>query len=276
MNNEIDFRLLREVQNTQLEILIEFDRICSIYNLKYQLFSGTLLGAIRHKGFIPWDDDIDVAMAREDYEKFLEVCNNELKSKYFLQNYQTDVKFFRQYSKLRINNTKYVEKAYESLDIHQGIFIDIFPMDKVMPNTLREFVRCKILLFVWYINRIRNIGCNSNNKFKNILSRVIQLSNKIVKKSTFDRFEYKILTLFNNKETGYFNHMTNKVTKERFNRFLIKEGEFNDTIMYEFEGYKFPIPRNYHKYLTQIYGDYMEFPPAEEQKPHHDIIKIKV
>ena len=89
--NELDVGI-RDVQMIQLEILLEFDRICRKNNIKYQLFAGTLLGAVRHKGFIPWDDDIDVCLLRDDYEKFLDVCLRDLDPGFFLQTYETDEK----------------------------------------------------------------------------------------------------------------------------------------------------------------------------------------
>ena len=84
---------LKELQNIQMEILVEFDRICKKNNIKYQLFAGTLLGAIRHKGFIPWDDDIDVCMLRKDYIKFLNACESDLRENYFLQTFETDEQY---------------------------------------------------------------------------------------------------------------------------------------------------------------------------------------
>ncbi|HLR20769.1 MAG TPA: LicD family protein [Tissierellaceae bacterium] len=276
MKNSIDEETLRKVQLIQLEILVEFDRICKINNLQYQLFSGTLIGAIRHKGFIPWDDDIDVAMTRKDYERFLNICNDYLGSDYFLQNYDTDPNFHRQFSRIRKNNTKYIQYSYENIDIHHGIFIDIFPMDDVIPDNILEKLRDKTLLAMFHINRLRNLGVNSEaNIIKKIAGKVIEGSNSIIKKSTFDRRKTKIMKAFQEKDTDYINHLTNTTTPERFKRFLIKKEDFYDTIEWEFEGYKFPIPRNYHQYLTNIYGDYMELPPEEERKPHHGIIEIE-
>lgn len=276
MNYEISPDILRKIQLIQLEILIEFDRICKRNGLEYQLFSGTLLGAIRHKGFIPWDDDIDIAMTRRDYEKFLKVCNGDLNSDYFLQNYNTDPNFFRQYSKIRKNGTKYLEYAFKDIDIHHGIFIDIFPMDSVLPNSFLENIRCKTLLILWKLNRVRNRGVSPDaNILKRIIASWIKASNKIIKKPVLDKLERNILTLFNDKKTGYLNHLTNRTTMTRFKQFLINDEDFNNIIEWEFEGYSFPIPKSYHRYLTNIYGDYMKLPPKDLQQPHHDIIGIE-
>src|SRR5699024_7471673 len=136
---------IKEVQKDQLDILIEFDRICKKNNIKYQLFAGTLLGAIRHKGFIPWDDDIDVCMLREDYEKFLNICNKDMKNEYFLQTYNSDTNYIMQFAKLRKNNTIFLERVTANCDIHHGVYIDIFPLDDVRPNTLMGNFQQKLL-----------------------------------------------------------------------------------------------------------------------------------
>src|SRR5690625_2091621 len=275
MSPKADYSLLRQVQLVQLEILLEVDRICRKHEIRYQLFASTLLGAVRHKGFIPWDDDIDVAMETNEYEKFLEVCKSSLDNKFFLQNNNTDPNFFRQYSKIRMNNTKYVEHTFKDIDMHQGIFIDIFPMDKVKPGSIIENIRCGGLYILWIINNIRNVGVSSDaNLFKKIIGGVVKLTNKFIKKSTFDKFERRILTSFNNRRTGYFNHLTNKVTKDRFKKYLIKENYLKETMLGEFEGNKFPIPKNYDEILSNLFGEYMRLPPEEERKPHHNIIEL--
>jgi lipopolysaccharide cholinephosphotransferase len=257
METEINPEILRKVQVVQLEILLEFDRICKENDLPYQLFSGTLLGAIRHKGFIPWDDDIDVIMKRNDYEKFLSICDKQLNPKYFLQNYNTDPKWYRQFSRIRKNNTKYLQASYKEMDMHHGIFIDIFPMDVVKVNSILERVRCKILYIFSKLNRIRNREIFPHLSLsRRIIHRLIKTSNIFIKKPVFDRLETRIMKLFNNKKTGYFNHYTNGVTRQRFDSYLMEEEDLDDIINGKFEGYSFPIPKNYHRLLTQLSHHY--------------------
>ncbi len=216
-------------------------------------------------------------MLRKDYERFIKICNNYLKPGFFLQTNKTDPEFYRQYAKLRKDNTKYVEFLSRNKNFHQGIFIDIFPMDNVIPRSLLEKIRCRTLLFLWKPNRIRNIGVSPNSAFiKKVVGKILKFSNKIIKKSTYENIEKLLLTMFNYKCTGYVNHLTNRSTAERFRRFLIKEEDFLNIIEWEFEGHKFPIPQNYNGYLTNIYGDYMKLPPKELRKPHHDIINIEI
>ena len=117
------------LQEEGLKILSEFHRICEAHNLLYILDYGTLLGAVRHKGFIPWDDDIDVSMPRKDYEKFLEVCEYSLKESFLLQTNKTDPNYFYPYAKLRISDDRLKENLVSHFDMIHGPWIDIFPFD---------------------------------------------------------------------------------------------------------------------------------------------------
>lgn len=120
---------LRQLQLCELEILDEFVRVCEKYGLQYYLVGGTLLGAIRHQGFIPWDDDIDVAMPREDYDRFADVAAAELGPQFFYQCPETDPYYFLTYAKVRKNGTKIYEERFKNAQFHKGVFIDIFPLD---------------------------------------------------------------------------------------------------------------------------------------------------
>lgn len=120
---------LRRLQLAELEILDAFVRVCEKFGLRYYLVGGSLLGAVRHQGFIPWDDDIDVAMPREDYDRFADVAALELGPRYFYQCPETDPHYFLTYAKVRKNGTEVYEERFKNARFHKGIFIDIFPLD---------------------------------------------------------------------------------------------------------------------------------------------------
>ena len=122
-----------KVWKIELDILMELDRICRKYDLRYFLDSGTLLGAVRHKGFIPWDDDIDLTMPRKDYDRLIEIASQELKSPYYLQHITTDPKYPGLHVKIRNTDTTAIIKSWLFTDVNQGIFIDIFPLEG-LPN----------------------------------------------------------------------------------------------------------------------------------------------
>ena len=129
--------VLKKLQETQLEILDEIVRICEKYGLHYFLMFGTLIGAIRHKGFIPWDDDLDIGMPRDDYDKFMEVAKTELDERFYLQNSDTEPRYWLSFANVRKNNTLFDEASLAKMpeDIHKGIFVDIFPLDYVKKNS---------------------------------------------------------------------------------------------------------------------------------------------
>ena len=125
-------KYVRKLQLTELDILKEIDRICKKNNIDYTLYGGSLLGAIRHKGFIPWDDDIDVAMTRKNYNKFIKACKYDLGDKFFFDSYETNKKYALFYGKVKLKNTLFVEKKnYDNYDETSSIWVDIFPLDAV-------------------------------------------------------------------------------------------------------------------------------------------------
>ena len=120
---------MNELKQQQLDILKAFIKVCNKYNLEYFLVYGTALGAIRHKGFIPWDDDIDVAMPRKDYDKYIELQKEYEGTPYFIQTFKSDPCYIYNYAKLRDSSTTFLENAFKNHRINQGVFIDVFPVD---------------------------------------------------------------------------------------------------------------------------------------------------
>ena len=268
---------LKNVKLTELELLLEFDRICKLYNIRYQLFGGTLLGAVRHHGFIPWDDDIDVCMLRSDYEFFLQVCGNELDGKYFLQTNKTDPKSVLQFAKIRKNGTVFENVTDCNPSTHTGIYIDIFPLDNVKPNTFSG--RRQYRQFDFYYKIVTSSEFNRVKNAKSLVKRATRLFffmlQKIIPKSYFDLKLLKVLTKFDREETKYVNHLTNGTSGKRPIWFLREKNTFYDCIDVEFEGHFFPAPKNYDDVLRQRYGDYWELPPENERTPHHGIIRVE-
>ena len=130
---------LRDLQSILLKMLNDITKICDENGIQYFLDGGTMLGAVRHHGFIPWDDDVDIAMRREDYEKFLNVCKTKLNQElYFLQNEQTEKNYIHAFTKIRLNGTHIIEEFSKNVDIHNGIFIDVFPYDNVPDGSIRR------------------------------------------------------------------------------------------------------------------------------------------
>jgi len=256
---------LKKLQAELLDLLIEFDRICNKYDIPYFLYGGTLLGAIRHKGFIPWDDDIDVAMFRDDYNKFKSIVEIELdKDKYFFQNQETDKFYNWVFARLRKNNTVYKREGQEHLKYHDGIFIDIFPLDDISENKFKQnltLYMCKLCKKALWAP----VGIKYG---KNIIHRnVFKLLNLIPRSRIISIYEYFAIK-FNKQKTGL-------IASHNAFSIVLKKEWYESSKKVEFEGLKFNAPAQYHEFLKARYGDYMKLPPKEDRVGHHYVSYIK-
>lgn len=246
----------REHQLLLLEMLKDFDAVCKKHEIPYTLFAGTALGAVRHQGFIPWDDDLDILMLREDYERFFAVASSELDpDTYYLQHEFSDhwPLFF---SKLRRNHTAAIEK-YHPRDpkVHQGVYIDIFPCDNL--SDLRfvrklQFMAAKVVIAKCLERR----GYETDSKLKKVF---ILLCHCLPLKPLW-RFSIHR----KNKNTAMvhsFFGCGTKYSKSVFDRSWITE-----LTELPFEDGKFPVSAHYDELLHALYGDYMKMPAPEERK----------
>lgn len=268
---------IKEIQKIELEMLLEFDRICKKHGIKYQLFAGSLIGAIRHQGFIPWDDDIDVCMLRSEYNKFLAVVEKELQNQYFFQTYKTDLNYMNKFAKFRKNGTVFKEMLVREVDMHHGVYIDIFALDNIEPNTLRgKFQIWQIrAIDSFFKHRLRVRHANMEPGFKKFNSKLKYHLIKIIpiEKVKVENFVMNIMKRFNNIETKYVADLSNP-GKGNLEKFIIEKDVFDNSIEWEFEGHLFPIPRDYDKILTKAYGDYMKMPDEFDRVSHHNIVEI--
>ncbi len=255
---------LRKLQLEMLTLLIEVDRLCREHNIQYFLSYGTLIGAVRHKGFIPWDDDIDIEMCREDYEKFCSICENELDtSKFFLQNQQTDKNYNWVYGKLKLQNTSFIRSGQEHLKQKDGIFIDIFPLDNISSNRFRQKVSlkaCKICRRLLWASVGRKMV---RNKFSRAAYTALSCIPKKVVTSIFDVFAKS------DKKTPYL------AAHNYFSGYIFKREWFSEAVTVEFEGHRFYAPIGYHEILSSIYGDYMQLPPVKQRYGHTYVSYIR-
>lgn len=261
---------LRKLQLAELEMLIELDRICRKYNINYIIDAGTLLGAVRHGGFIPWDDDIDVRMLRKDYEKFCRVCKKKLDDRYFLQNHKTDDGYRWGYARILKKGTVYIRKDHEELKSKNGVFIDIFPSDDI-PE--------------------KGIGYHFCNAFSWLCRKMLYSElGKIHASKLSSRIGFAFLDIFPKKwaHNGYdFMRIMFKDDKSKKVR-CFGWGSSEETIGYQrewfqntrdirFEGIVVKAPVKTHEFLVHSYGDdYMTPPPENERRPRHTAVYIKL
>ncbi len=260
---------LKKMQRIQFSMLQEVDRICRKYNILYSLDGGTLLGAIRHKGFIPWDDDIDVIMLREEYVKFKEACNKDLDTeRFFLQDYQTDPEYRWGWAKIRRKNTEHIRPGQESLKHKTGIFIDIFVADQVPDNPIIK----RIHHFICYVIRKILYSPLGIEQAKNIFEKgVYRCLNRFTKNQAFAMRDW-LARQSNKKKSKLISHYTFEYPKSC--KYGLPRKCFDEFIEVEFEGQLFKVFKEYDIYLRSHYGDYMKLPPVEQRVPHCSVSVI--
>ena len=269
---ELSDKDLRKLQINLLEMLIEIDRICRKYDIKYSLDGGTLLGAIRHKGFIPWDDDVDIIMRREEYQKFYKACKLEIdKKRFFLQEYRTDEGYRWGYEKMRRKGTEFIRLGQEHLKNRTGIFVDIFVVDNVPDQWLMRrlhYGACFVIRKLLYAE----LGMKNE---KSVLARMVYgwCFRKVPRDAVFE-WRNRIAQKCNRRRTELVAHMTYPYPKRT--KFGMPAICFDEMIDIEFEGYKFQCFKEYDTYLSLLYGNYMEFPPKEKQVAHLDVSSIQL
>lgn len=255
---EVTFEESRKIQ---LDILIYFDDWCKQHSLHYSLGEGTLIGAIRHKGFIPWDDDIDLLMPREDYDKFV----NTYQGKYRLISLRTEKRWWSCYSRLTDERT-FVEFENPNENYH-GLWISLLPIDNY-PDDKREwdsarkelnrYLRCGKIKDSWWVKSVSVV--------RNLIKYTLKALLWPVSYNYIGRRCQNILKSFDNKTKRQKGQMA-CIWHEPwvFNGELI-----NGFVDVEFEGLKFPVLKGYDAYLRGQYGDYMQLPPENQRVPKHD------
>lgn len=259
---------LTSIQQVLLAYLLEVDRICKKYNIKYFLGGGTLLGAIRHHGFIPWDDDADIMMLREDYDKFCKIAPSEMPASMTFQTNENDKNCFYEFAKFRLNDTVFATGfSKEHKSMHNGLAFDIFCHDKTANSRWGRKLHLAMTLFTRALvfNKWNNRKAENGNKIQSVLTNFCKAVFPIRLSLWLER---KTLTFFKNKKNAKY--LYDGMGRNIYNgSFPI---EYLDEVIYvDFEGCKLPVPKEYDKYLTFLYGDYMELAPLSTRLGCHDI-----
>ena len=267
--------LMNELQKNELEILKVFIDICDKLELTYYLVCGSVLGAVKYNGFIPWDDDVDVALMRDDYEKFLSLSPALLPDWLFVQNYRTEKDFPLLMTKLRDSRTTMIETDFADLPINHGIAIDIFPLDgypreekevKTFEKRKKYFTRRQF---------VRLMG-KRGQFFKNIRTTAIWVLYKFF---GYCRNNQKLMTKFEAFLSSYSVKDSDLICNHGNWQGILEYApaeQYGKGTMITFEGIEVRIPERYDEYLRQKYGDYRKDPPKGKQASHHAYVKIDV
>lgn len=252
---------LQKLHDIELELLIETDRICRKYSIPYSIDGGTLLGAVRHKGFIPWDDDADIIMNRDAYDKFVSVIDIELDlQKFYFQDLKRTKGYRWGYGKLRRAKTEFIRIGQDHMPYEQGVFLDIFVCDNVPDNYIGRCI-CNFHSFLYRKLFYAEVGKHTANGICKVVYWLLSLIPEEVMKKSYFRY----IKRRNRKKTKMVKCLTFPACNRTYG---YKREWYEDTIDMEFEGKKFKACRNYEEYLSFLYGDFMQLPLPEKRKVH--------
>lgn len=251
----------KKLQELLLMIAMEIKRICEKHNIPYFIDGGTQLGAVRHKGFIPWDDDLDIAMKRSDYEKFLKVCSYELdRNIFFIQNEWTEENYAFSFTKIQLLGTELLEDFSKNVSINHSIFVDIFPYDN-LPNS-----KIKKKLFLLKNHIIKNLlwtKCGYGTEKHRLQTRykIFKLLSGLFTVEYLKKKRNKLITKYNSQTTELC--FTSDYPKT-----MILNKWFQSSKLYSFENQQLSGFLEADELLTTLYGDYMKLPPQNERRKH--------
>ena len=258
----------KKVWAVELDLLNELLRVCKKHNIEVYAFAGTLLGAVRHKGFIPWDDDLDVCLTRDNFEKLLHVAKEEFKEPYFLQTGYNDKKFFLGYARLRNSQTTGIITWNKSAEYNNGIYVDVYVLDGLCENEKKKRFQHTVIKL---ITRFADAYNTSSKKIhalavKNVLC-------KLVKYEYVLDLYHKVLKKYNNgaKRVSILTHTQLSIVE----RYSISREDLQGSQCLPYEFIALPVPKNYESILENTYGDYMKFPPVEQRGEWHKGILIQ-
>lgn len=268
----MDKTLLHRVQLTQLEIAREIKRVCEENDIRFFLLGGTYLGAVRHQGFIPWDDDMDLGMLRGEYEKFCRIAPEKLGPDYCLQTWYTEPNYGLPFGKVMKRGTVYLESKKSRRLQENGIYVDIFPFDSV-PQDLQH--RQKLAKQLLRLYRLRLMKCGYKPWME---------EDKVLWHKRLGYLFYQFQALFCGKQALARDYDalaeaqpdTDTVSEQSgmASPLYVRREWCEDLVNYTFEGEQFPAPRAYDEFLTIYYGDYMQLPPEDQRENRHQIVQV--
>lgn len=267
VDNELD---IKETQLVSLHILKIVSDICENNNFRYFLIYGTLIGAIRHHGYIPWDDDVDIMMPRPDYEKLLAYMKNHIDEYPNLQVFNRDECSEYPYMITRISDSRYVIDMDNEKPYGMGVFIDIYPYDglgKTKEEALKYGLKGDRLSSLCYQSTRKRFAIETTtSKLRKIIKFPVYLFAKLVGKDYFQKRLKELVGLKRYEDSEYIGCI---VWLSGGEKDIFPRKWFDEAIMMQFEKYSFRVPKYYDEILRHVYGDYMQLPPEKDRIGHH-------
>ena len=261
-----DFLVTRDrkkIWAIEIELLLKLLEICRKYNLTLWGDGGTLLGAVRHDGFIPWDDDLDVLMPRKDFNKLMEIAGKEFATPFFFQTPHTDPNFGYSFARLRNSNTTGMPRILAKAGYNHGIYIDIFPLDGISLDSFEDDKK-RITECI-----MKNSSYMKRNSVNLLNERQLENYHKFWTENPSVEFD-KIQEIASNPNYLSSDYVANAVTPiKRSENQIWKKEWFDNTLKHKFEVVDLPIPQGFDMLLKTIYGDYMAFPPVNQRGNWH-------
>lgn len=265
--NEQDLQIIK---SAELRIVNEINQICLRNNIKYSMIGGTLIGAVRHHGFIPWDDDIDLMMERSEYERFLSIAEKELSAEFYIADYEHTPSIGEPFTKIMMKNTIMKEDFTGSSNAPAGIFVDVFPVDNApKPRIFKTIQRYKNYSLRKKI-LIKSNYCFGKTGVKKIIYDVLE-------RFTFES-KQDLIRKYRNNQTKYNHRNTAEYVSlcgaYDYNRETLPKQWLSEYIFLEFEGLKLMAFKDYDKILRHYFGNYMELPPENERICRHTVAEL--
>ena len=268
---QIDRETLRKLQLKELESLEYFDSFCKENELRYYLLGGCVIGALRHGGFIPWDDDIDIIMPRRDYERMLRLWKQQENNERFLM-LKTDGRVFtgNSFATLIDTSATMIKENQKDIDVPHGIVTDIFPMDGCPDKKLQRYMQYyHAMMYSLFITEF--VPEKHGKLMKFICSLLLKLFPSREKRTKIWKKHEKKMTKY-----GFNTHKkcTELCAGPHYMLNEYPQKAFAKAVYHDFEGMSVPLPQGYDEYLTMAFGDYMQMPPEDKQTPHHDLVTL--
>ena len=266
---------IRKLQLTELYMLKDIAKLCKDNQIKYYLCGGTLLGAVRHGGFIPWDDDLDITMYRKDLTKLVKLLKEEYPEKYFVQDFRSDKEYTRYITKIRLNGTSQTEECYKYDNINHGIYIDIFPLDHTTKQDgIGLKLRGVLLRYLFAFKTTKHTKKWTTTYWKSITIKCIKPLTYLVPDLFINMLFDWCCTMTDKPGAKY---TTSFASHYRWKRQMVSNEVYGEGTYYKFEDGEFMVPSQYEKLLVQIFSEnYMELPPVEARNSGHVLADINL